>query len=114
MIAVHPLPPPPPEDDLVLLPLDGTENRSVQAEAGAGRLIPGEEIRAQLTEHARRQVECDVCHGDEDAFEDCTACQGSGAFCKTCGKPWRACIEANACEPAGAPWTERRRRERAA
>lgn len=77
--------------------------------AGRARLVPHADVQAMLEERRRRQVDCEACRGEgEAAGATCVACAGSGGFCKTCGKSFAACIEANACEPPGAPWAARK------
>jgi hypothetical protein len=67
------------------------------AELRAGRKVSLDEAVSDLEEAAHRWVECGTCHADEDAFETCATCEGSGGFCKVCGKPWGGCVDANAC-----------------
>lgn len=93
-------------------PEEVAELDQIVADIAAGRrkTVPHSEIEAMIAEQERRQRDCDACAGEgEMEAGPCETCQGSGGFCKTCGKPWRACVETNACEPPGAPWAERRR-----
>jgi hypothetical protein len=96
-----------------LSPEECAELEQVAADIAAGRqkTVPHSEVQEMMAERRRRQQDCDACAGEGEVEDhECASCQGSGGFCKTCSKPWRACVETNACEPPGAPWAERRRR----